>query len=90
MPGEPKELPAADAVIVAPATFNTVNKWATRIALSRPLRRQGTTETASRVVHVFPGRADLWPTARPGVLRPVSSCLLQVLKGQHRAPEDRR
>jgi phosphopantothenoylcysteine synthetase/decarboxylase len=28
MPGEPDELPAADAVVVAPATFNTVNKWA--------------------------------------------------------------
>ncbi|MGH3219936.1 MAG: flavoprotein [Streptosporangiaceae bacterium] len=28
MPDEPDELPAADAVVVAPATFNTVNKWA--------------------------------------------------------------
>ncbi|MBB5075490.1 flavoprotein [Nonomuraea endophytica] len=32
MPGEPKGLPPADAVIVAPATFNTINKWATGIA----------------------------------------------------------
>ncbi|MFC4912271.1 flavoprotein [Actinomadura gamaensis] len=32
MPGEPNELPAADAVVVAPATFNTINKWATGIA----------------------------------------------------------
>jgi phosphopantothenoylcysteine synthetase/decarboxylase len=32
LPNEPNELPAADAVIVAPATFNTVNKWATGIA----------------------------------------------------------
>jgi phosphopantothenoylcysteine synthetase/decarboxylase len=32
MPDEPDELPAADAVVVAPATFNTVNKWATGIA----------------------------------------------------------
>lgn len=32
MPGEADELPAADAVVVAPATFNTVNKWATGIA----------------------------------------------------------
>jgi phosphopantothenoylcysteine synthetase/decarboxylase len=32
MPGEPKALPPADAVIVAPATFNTVNKWAAGIA----------------------------------------------------------
>src|SRR6266567_2457259 len=32
MPDEPDELPAADAVVVAPATFNTVNKWAAGIA----------------------------------------------------------
>jgi phosphopantothenoylcysteine synthetase/decarboxylase len=28
MPDEPNGMPAADAVIVAPATFNTINKWA--------------------------------------------------------------
>lgn len=32
MPDESNELPAADAVIVAPATFNTINKWAGGIA----------------------------------------------------------
>jgi phosphopantothenoylcysteine synthetase/decarboxylase len=32
MPDEPDELPKADAVVVAPATFNTVNKWAAGIA----------------------------------------------------------
>ena len=26
-PGEPGKLPKADAVIVAPATYNTINKW---------------------------------------------------------------
>jgi len=31
MPDEPEELPPADAVVVAPATFNTVNKWAAGI-----------------------------------------------------------
>lgn len=31
MPDEPDELPDADAVVVAPATFNTVNKWAAGI-----------------------------------------------------------
>ena len=30
-PGEPDLLPAADAMIVAPATVNTVNKWAAGI-----------------------------------------------------------
>jgi phosphopantothenoylcysteine synthetase/decarboxylase len=31
-PGEPDLLPPADAIIVAPATVNTVNKWAAGIA----------------------------------------------------------
>ncbi|MCK2219564.1 flavoprotein [Actinomadura sp. ATCC 31491] len=31
MPGEGKELPKADAVIAAPMTFNTINKWAAGI-----------------------------------------------------------
>ncbi|KES08239.1 flavoprotein [Streptomyces toyocaensis] len=31
-PGEPSPFPAPDAVVVAPATFNTVNKWAAGIA----------------------------------------------------------
>ncbi|MFI9847982.1 flavoprotein [Nonomuraea sp. NPDC051941] len=30
MPEDPKGLPPADAVIVAPATFNTINKWGER------------------------------------------------------------
>ena len=28
MPGDPRPFPPPDAVIVAPATFNTINKWA--------------------------------------------------------------
>jgi phosphopantothenoylcysteine synthetase/decarboxylase len=31
-PGDPDVLPAADAMLVAPATVNTVNKWAAGIA----------------------------------------------------------
>ncbi|MGX1273820.1 flavoprotein [Streptomyces phaeoluteigriseus] len=31
-PGEPRPFPEPDAVVVAPATFNTVNKWAAGIA----------------------------------------------------------
>lgn len=31
-PGEPGKLPPANAVIVAPATYNTINKWAAGIA----------------------------------------------------------
>ncbi|MFD5554257.1 flavoprotein [Streptomyces sp. NPDC127068] len=32
LPGEPRPLPPADAIAVAPATFNTVNKWAAGIS----------------------------------------------------------
>jgi Flavoprotein len=32
LPGEPDVLPEPDAIIVAPATFNTINKWAAGIA----------------------------------------------------------
>lgn len=31
-PGEPDVLPPPDAIIVAPATFNTINKWAAGIS----------------------------------------------------------
>ncbi|MEU3663545.1 flavoprotein [Streptomyces sp. NPDC032940] len=31
-PGDPRPFPAPDAVVVAPATFNTVNKWAAGLA----------------------------------------------------------
>jgi phosphopantothenoylcysteine synthetase/decarboxylase len=31
-PGDPRLLPAADAIAVVPATFNTVNKWAAGIS----------------------------------------------------------
>jgi phosphopantothenoylcysteine synthetase/decarboxylase len=55
MPSEPKGLPPADAVIVAPATFNTINKWTNGISdtfavgllceglprLDHPRRRRG-------------------------------------------------
>jgi len=31
MPDEPKTMPAPSAIVVAPATFNTINKWAAGI-----------------------------------------------------------
>ncbi|MEU7023942.1 flavoprotein [Streptomyces sp. NPDC046203] len=31
-PGDPRPLPPADAIAVAPATFNTINKWAAGVA----------------------------------------------------------
>ena len=36
-PGDPDLLPKADAVLVAPATFNTINKWALGISDSLAL-----------------------------------------------------
>jgi hypothetical protein len=36
-PGEPDVLPPADAVLVAPATVNTINKWAAGICDTLPL-----------------------------------------------------
>lgn len=36
-PGEEGSLPKADAVVVAPATYNTLNKWAHGIADNYPL-----------------------------------------------------
>lgn len=40
-PDQPDVLPAPDAVIVAPATTNTVNKWAAGISDTLPPRRPG-------------------------------------------------
>lgn len=37
MPDEPDVLPPANAIVVAPATFNTINKFATGIADTLPL-----------------------------------------------------
>jgi len=31
-PGDPDVLPLANAIVVAPATFNTINKWVTGIS----------------------------------------------------------
>jgi phosphopantothenoylcysteine synthetase/decarboxylase len=36
-PGEPDVLPGPDAMVVAPATVNTINKWAAGIADTLPL-----------------------------------------------------
>jgi phosphopantothenoylcysteine synthetase/decarboxylase len=36
-PGDPDVLPSPDAIVVAPATVNTVNKWAAGIADTLPL-----------------------------------------------------
>lgn len=53
-PGESGKLPAADAVIVAPATYNTINKWAAGIADT----------------HTLGLLAELTPTGAPIVVLP--------------------
>ena len=36
LPGEPDVLPEPDAIVVAPATFNTIDKWAAGIDRRHP------------------------------------------------------
>ena len=49
-PDEPASVPDADAMIVAPATFNTLNKWAAGIADT----------VASATVSEYLGRSVPW------------------------------
>jgi len=83
MPDEPDELPAADAVVVAPATSHTVSKWAAGITdtfaggLLRELTGLGA-QVASRGLHVAPG-----PPAPGG---PGAGGLVAVTVGRCRAP----
>ncbi len=37
-PDDPDALPPADAIVVAPATFNTINKWASATGSARGRR----------------------------------------------------
>lgn len=67
-PGEPRPFPDPDAIAVAPATFNTVNKWAAGIADTLALGilceayGQG-------VPHRRPPRRELLPRPAPRVRR---------------------
>ncbi len=45
-PGDPRPLPPPDAIAVAPATFNTINKWAAGIS-DGPCRQHGAVTPAS-------------------------------------------
>jgi phosphopantothenoylcysteine synthetase/decarboxylase len=57
-PGEPRPFPDPDAVVVAPATFNTVNKWAAGIADTLALATLSETAGLGIPVGVLPCVSD--------------------------------
>ncbi|CAL9657309.1 Coenzyme A biosynthesis bifunctional protein CoaBC [Streptomyces sp. enrichment culture] len=57
-PGEPRPFPAPDAVVVAPATFNTLNKWAAGIADTLALATLCETAGLGVPIAVLPCVAD--------------------------------
>lgn len=59
---EDESLPRADAVVVAPATYNAINKWAAGIADNRQLRAQPT-RRADRAEGTHRGAAVRQPRA---------------------------
>lgn len=54
LPGEGGKLPPADAVIVAPATYNTINKWAAGIADTHALGMLAELTTSDVPIVVLP------------------------------------
>ncbi|MEU0114205.1 flavoprotein [Streptomyces bobili] len=57
-PGEPRPFPDPDAVVVAPATFNTVNKWAAGIADTLALATLSETAGLGVPIGVLPCVSD--------------------------------
>ncbi|MEU0342830.1 flavoprotein [Streptomyces bobili] len=57
-PGEPRPFPDPDAVVVAPATFNTVNKWAAGIADTLALATLSETAGVGVPIGVLPCVSD--------------------------------
>jgi hypothetical protein len=66
-PEEPDVLPPADAMVVAPATFNTVNKWAAGISDTLALGLLNESIGLGLPVVVARGRALHWPGIPPSV-----------------------
>ncbi|SCL69064.1 Flavoprotein [Micromonospora citrea] len=58
LPGEPDVHPRADAVMVAPATFNTINKWALGISDNLALGILNETIGAGLPIVAFPYAKD--------------------------------
>ncbi|MEU6776035.1 flavoprotein [Streptomyces sp. NPDC046759] len=61
-PADPRPFPAPDAVVVAPATFNTVNKWAAGIADTLALGTLCEAAGAGIPIAVLPCVADALAT----------------------------
>ncbi|MDX3527474.1 flavoprotein [Streptomyces sp. ID05-39B] len=57
-PGEPRPFPDPDAVVVAPATFNTVNKWAAGVADTLALATLSETAGLGVPIGVLPCVSD--------------------------------
>jgi hypothetical protein len=72
LPGEPEQLPPPDALVVAPATTNTVNKWAAGISdtLLLGLLVEGTGKRLPIVAMPFTNRAQAaHPVFEPNIER---------------------
>jgi len=82
-PGEPDSLPAPDAVIVAPATVNSINKWAAGICDTLPLGIlvEGIGKRLPIVVMPFTNNAQAAHPAFPENLEKLRSWGVRVLYG---------
>jgi len=97
LPGEPDLLSPPDAIIVAPATFNTINKWASGISdtLALGLLCEAIGMELPVVVLPYLNAAQGKHPALAGSIRRLRSCGVQVLFGPdvlplHRPREGRR
>jgi phosphopantothenoylcysteine decarboxylase len=82
-PGDPDVLPPADAIAVAPATFNTINKWAAGIAdtLALGLLTEAIGKRVPLVALPFLNRAQAAHPAFDRSVRELRACGVRVLYG---------
>ncbi len=87
-PDEPDRLPAADAMVVAPATVNTINKWANGIAdtLALGLLIEAYGLGLPVVAMPFTNRAMAAHPTFQASLRTLRSWGVQVIFGEHPMP----
>jgi hypothetical protein len=97
LPGEPDVLPEPDAIMVAPATFNTINKWAAGIAdtLALGLLCEATGRSLPVVVLPYLNAAQAEHPALPESIERLRQLGVRVLFGPdvlplHRPREGRR
>ncbi len=82
-PGEPDVLPSPDAIVVAPATVNTINKWSAGICdtLALGILVEAIGKQLPVVVMPFTNRAHAAHPAFPESIRRLSSWGVKVLFG---------